>query len=182
MSIKLGGDATGDFIGTSNGNACKIHFNANGGIIIQHSTGQSVQFQDGSGNITAQIYESTRQLHIQSLTLGAGNGGGGAFSFQNPESTPIYITRIEIDVTTPATAAGTLSAGTTTVNGTTSSNNLIDTLDVHTATGLFDNVTDHGTNGKSRQKVPVGKWVTGSMASGSLAGLQGNVYIHYHLA
>jgi hypothetical protein len=55
----------------------------------------------------------------------------------------------------------------------------MDGLDVNGATGVFDNVTDKGTNGKSRQRIATGKWVTGSKASGASAGIVGFAYIHY---
>jgi hypothetical protein len=42
-----------------------------------------------------------------------------------------------------------------------------------------DNLGDAGTNGKTRQKLAAGKWVTGSVASGAAAGLVGFAYIHY---
>jgi len=60
------------------------------------------------------------------------------------------------------------------------SNNLIDTLSV-AAVGIFDNVTDKGTNGKTRQRVAPGQVVTGSTASGASAGLVGNLYLDYVL-
>lgn len=112
---------------------------------------------------------------------GGTDTGGGIFSWTNPESSSIIISKFEVDVTTIATGACTLSVGATASSGTTSSANLIDTLDVHTATGTFDNSTDKSTNGKSRQKLAAGKWVTGSTASGASAGLVGNLYIMYHL-
>jgi hypothetical protein len=106
----------------------------------------------------------------------------GVVAWQNPEGAAIIILRVLVDVTTIATAAGALSAGTTATNATTASANLIDTLDVHSATGLFDNVTDGGTLGKARQKLASGKWVTISEASGNLTGLVGNLYIQYVVA
>lgn len=105
--------------------------------------------------------------------------GGGIFSFKNPESAAIVVERVVLDVTTVATAACTVSVGQTATNGTTSSANLIDTLDVHTAAGAFDNIDNHGTNGKGHQRVAVGNWVTGSTATGASAGLVGNAYITY---
>lgn len=122
------------------------------------------------------------RVHVAKVALAALDTGGAALSWQNPEGVAIIIDRLELDVTTVTTGAGTISVGTTATNGTTSSANLIDTLDVNAATGLFDNITDKGTLGKSRQKLASGKWVTGSKASGALAGLVGFAYIHYHLA
>ena len=113
------------------------------------------------------------------VPLVAADTAGGAFSWQNPELGAIVVIRAVVDVTTKATGAGTLSVGMTATSGTTSAANLIDTLDVGTATGTFDNIQDKGTNGTSRQKVAAGKWVTGSKATGSLAGIVGVAYIEY---
>lgn len=119
---------------------------------------------------------------IAKIALGVADTGGGVLSWVNPHSYAIVINRIEIDVTTKTTGACTADFGITATNATTSNDGLIDGLDIGTATGLFDNITDKGTNGKSRQKLAVGSWVTGSKASGAAAGLVGFVYIHYHPA
>ena len=122
---------------------------------------------------------------IQSKTvvvaLGTGAGAGGAFSWQNPEATPILIERVVVDLKTVATAACTLDIGTTTVNGTTLSDNILDGIDVHSAIGQFDNLlaANAGTNGLTVQKLAAAKWLTGSQASGAIAGEVGNVYITY---
>jgi hypothetical protein len=114
----------------------------------------------------------------------AGNSdlGGGIGAWQNPEGQAIVIGRVEVYGTTPATAACTLDAGTTPTSAATSSDNLIDGLDINATAGGFDNVTDKGTNGKSRQALASGKWVTFSRATGASAGFVGTAYIHYHLA
>lgn len=111
---------------------------------------------------------------------GAADTGGGVGAWQNPEPVSIIIERLEIDTSVIATAACTIDAGTTPTSATTSSDNLIDGLDVNAALLTADNFTDKGTNGKSRQKLAPGKWVTFSRASGASAGLVGVAYIHYH--
>ena len=116
---------------------------------------------------------------VDKVPLGALDTGGGGLLWQNPENGPIVVTRIEVDVTTKSTAAGTMDIGTTTTSNSTSSDNMLDGLDVGSATGLFNNIDDKGTNGKSHQRLAAGGWVTGSKASGALAGLVGNAYIHY---
>lgn len=102
--------------------------------------------------------------------------GGGLLSWKNPFSFPLLVDYVDIYVSTVATAACSVEVGTTASSGTTASANLIDTLDVHTATGMFDNVTDHGTNGKSRQVLAVGAWLTVSTASGASAGLVADIF------
>ena len=111
---------------------------------------------------------------------GLADTGGGVGVWRNPEGVPIIIERVEIDVTTAATGSCTLDAGTTASSATTSSDNLIDGLDVNAAAGVFDNIGEKGSNGKSRQKLASGKWVTFSRASGASAGLVGRAYIFYH--
>lgn len=118
---------------------------------------------------------------VAKVPLGVLDTGGGVLAWQNDEAATIVITRMEIYVTTVATAACTIDVGTTAVGATTSSDNLLDGLDTHSAVGIFDNITDKGSNGKSRQTLASGKWVTASMASGAAAGTAGYAYIHYHL-
>ncbi len=136
-------------------------------------------------NSTATIAAINAQLlltnKIAVVPLAGATIHGGVQAWANPEAVAIIIDRIEVDVTTIATGAGTLSVGATAVSISTASANLIDTLDVHTATGIFDNITDKGSAGKSRQKLAVGKWVTFGEASGDVTGLVGNLYVHYHL-
>lgn len=120
-----------------------------------------------------------RSVKVKKVALAAVDTGGGVFAWQNPESSSIIVERICLDVTTKATAACTLDIGTTATSATTSSDNLLDGVDVGTAAGLFNNIDDKGTNGKTRQKLAAGKWVTASVASGASAGIVGFAYIHY---
>lgn len=106
---------------------------------------------------------------------------GGVVAWQNPEATAILIDRTFVDVTTVATGACTLDVGTTAVDATTTSDNLLDGIDVNTAIGLFDNITNAGTNGKARQKLAAGKWVTVDEKTGDATGLVGNLYVFYIL-
>jgi hypothetical protein len=107
--------------------------------------------------------------------------GGAVLSWQNPEGVAIIITGFVADVTTASDAAATVDFGTTATSATTSSDNLIDGLDVNAAVITADNITNIGTNGKSRQKLAAGKWITGSRASGAVAGLAGYAYIEYEI-
>jgi hypothetical protein len=94
----------------------------------------------------------------------------------------VLIERVVVHVTTVATAACTLDIGTTATSAVTSSDTLLDGLDVNSAAGVFDNITDKGSNGKSRQTLASGKWITASKASGATAGLVGYAYIQYVVA
>lgn len=110
--------------------------------------------------------------------LSAGEAAGGVLSLANPEGADLIVTRLILDVTTPATAACTVDAGIA-ANGTTSSDNLINGLDVNTAAGVFDNLEDKGVNGKARQKWSSSEYLTISKASGAAAGLAGYAYVEY---
>lgn len=120
---------------------------------------------------------------IAVVELADANTGGGVLSWENEEDTAIIITRLIVDVTTESTAACTVDFGTTAVNATTSSDNLLDGVDV-AAVAMFDNLdaNDVGTSGKTKQKLAAGDWVTGSMAGGDATDLVGKAYIHYVLA
>lgn len=123
-----------------------------------------------------------RVVKVAKVALAAKDTGGGVFAWQNDEGASIIVQRIILDVTTKASAACTIDVGTTDTSATTSSDNLIDGLDVNTAAGVFDNIEDNGGaggNGKAKQKLANGKWVTASKASGATAGLAGYAYIEY---
>lgn len=128
------------------------------------------------------ISNNNRQPMVAIVPLHAVDTGGGIFSWKNPEAGSIIITRVVLDVTTVATGACAVDVGTTASSGTTSSDNLLDGIDVHTAAGLFSAADGDATNAKAQQKLASGKWVTGSKASGASAGLVGNCYIYYHHA
>ena len=122
-------------------------------------------------------------LKCAKVALANADTAGGVLAWQNPESSAIILVRVVIDRTTKSTGACTLDVGTA-ANGTTSSDNLIDGLDVGTATGVGDNIEDKGTNGKSRQRMDAKggatDYITASKATGAAAGLAGNAYIFYH--
>ena len=134
---------------------------------------------DMSGTIKIGGVATNRLVKVARVALAAVDTAGGVFAWQNPESTVILIDRLVLDVTTKTTGACTVDIGTTATSATTSSDTLIDGLDINAATGTFDNITDKGTNGKSRQRLASGKWVTGSVASGASAGLVGYAYVYY---
>lgn len=123
-----------------------------------------------------------RAVRVERVALAASDAAGGVFAWQNPHENPVIIQRVDLYVTTVATAACTLDIGSTATSAATSSDNLIDGVDVNAATGVFDNITDKGTNGKSRQLLASGKWVTASKATGAAAGLVGYAFITYLVA
>lgn len=142
-------------------------------------TGTTITGTTITGTALSIIGGTARNMKVVKVALAALDTGGGVLSWQNPESTAIIVERVILDVTTKSTGACTLDVGTATASATTSSDDLLDGVDVGTAAGVFDNLADGGTNGKMKQKLASGKWITASKASGAAAGLVGNAYIHY---
>jgi len=113
--------------------------------------------------------------------LAAEDTAGGVFSWANPEAGDIIVEHVAIVVTTKATGACSINVGTTATNATTSSDNLIDGIDVNAA-GTFTNLESAGANGKSAQRLASGKWVTASVdTNGASAGLKGTYEIYYRV-
>lgn len=123
---------------------------------------------------------ATRVMKFDKVALTAAAGNGGALAWANPEGATIIITKVIVNVTTVATGACTLDIGTA-ANGTTSNDTLLDGLDVNAAIGLFDNVTNKGTNGLPTKLLTSSQFVTATVASGTVTGLVGQVYIGYIL-
>lgn len=95
-----------------------------------------------------------------------------------------YILRAMLDVTTVATGAATVDIGYTASSATTSSDTLLDGIDVNTAIGLFDSMNaalDSGANAKA-QKAASGKWITADEASGDTTGMVASFIVQYILA
>jgi hypothetical protein len=120
---------------------------------------------------------SSRKIPLSGATIHAASGG--VVAWQNPEKGSIIITGVFLHVTTVSTGACTLDIGTTTVGATTTSDNLIDGVDVNSAAGVFTNGSDAGSNGKSRQLLAEGKWVTLDEKTGDATGLVAELTIEY---
>lgn len=102
-----------------------------------------------------------------------------AFTF----SADAVLLRCLLDVTTVSTGAATVDVGYTAVSATTSSDTLLDGVDVNTATALFDSMDatlDLGANAKA-QKAVSGKWITVTQ-SAETTGLVATLYVQYILA
>lgn len=121
----------------------------------------------------------TEQKGAYRYVLAALDTVGGVLKLANPEGVDIIIPSggLLLDITTIATAACTVDAGIDS-DGTTSADNLIDGLDVHSATGQFDNIADKGTDG-GPHKWGADEYLVISKASGATAGLAGYAYIQY---
>lgn len=123
-------------------------------------------------------------LKVAKVALTAGAANAFAFAWQNPEASAIAVTRVLLDITTAGgTATAVLDIGTG-ATATTHSDNLIDGIDAN-ATGLSDNITEKGSNGKSRQRMDANggttDYLTGQILVEKADNLVGNVYIHYEV-
>ena len=84
-----------------------------------------------------------------------------------------------LNITTPATGAANADAGIA-ADGSTSSDTLLDGVDIGSAAALFDNnePDEQGTNGKASQLWGSSQYLTVT-PSASAAGLVGYAYIEY---
>ena len=132
------------------------------------------------------LINNAASVRVATVALAfAANTGGGLGAWTNPESGSIFIEKVLVDVTTVAAAASLVDVGTTTVGLTTVSDNLLDGIDVHSATGPLAIADQAGANGKTKQKLATGKFVTFSTQTGGSddsTGFVGNAYIFYILA
>lgn len=115
--------------------------------------------------------------HIQ-YPLAAVATAAGSLSVLNPEGVDLIVDDVTIDITTHTTAACTLAIGTAATS--VSVNNLMDAVDVGTATGVFDLTTNHGTAGKTKVVWPATGFLTVSQGTGAIAGLVGVLNVHYY--
>ena len=144
----------------------------------QDMKGRADGTSTGAGQfVPVQLQMAAEGIQVFKVALAAVAGAGGVLAFQNPLGAPALVERLILDITTVATAAATVNAGTG-ATAATASDNLIDGLDVNAAAGVFDNLGDPGTNGKSRQRFGATDYVTISQATGDVAGLIGTAYVH----
>jgi len=102
---------------------------------------------------------------------------GGMLSVANPLGVPLIILDMIVDVTTQATGAATADVGVA-ANGTTSSDTILDGIDIGTGVNIFNPANDGGTNGKKIRKWAITEFVTGT-ASLDSTGLVGKAHIKY---
>tara|TARA_R110002110_G_scaffold5043_3_gene25611 strand:+ start:7972 stop:8562 length:591 start_codon:yes stop_codon:yes gene_type:complete len=176
-------DATGELVSAAVGSSSLLATCADSQTIeVDSSTGKlqiPVTGTSASNGVQRGNMSKSSGFWLQS-GLTASDSAGGVASFQNTYSSPLIVTRVLVYVTTVATGACTLDIGFAT-DATTSADTLIDGLDVNSATGVFDNIDDGGTNGEAK-----GLWTTGgsfdyinvSMKTGATAGLVGFIGIH----
>lgn len=112
--------------------------------------------------------------------LSATSGGGGLFNILNPTGATIAITRLAIDIATASSTVSTIDAGVAATG--TSNDELIDGMS-GSVTGIFDNITDAGTNGGATVKCTSAQYITGTFSSAastkSIAGSVGFWYRYW---
>ena len=130
------------------------------------------------GNVIAGAAERIRFARV-ALTEDTGNAG--MLAWQNPEDAAIIVLRLILDITTEATGAAIANFGPD-GDGTGTSDTLLDGVNIGAAAGVFDNIEDQGTNGKSTARLDENggttDWITGTGESDP-ADLVGNAYIYY---
>jgi hypothetical protein len=152
--------------------------NADGSVSVRNETEGTDLARWGGPKTPSQTTPRYGGGKTVKIPLAANDAAAGIFAWTNNEPVAVIVTKVVVDVTTQSSAACAISIGQ--AASPVLSSNLVDTLSV-AAVGTFDNVTDKGTNGKTRQRVAPAQLVTGSTASGASAGLVGNVYIDYVL-
>jgi len=135
-------------------------------------------------NLFSAGIENMVRRRVKRVALTAGAASAFAFAWQNPEDKKIIVTRVVVDRTTAGgTATAVLDVGPA-ANATTHADTLIDGLDLN-ATGVADNVSDGGTNGKARCKVDekdgTTDYITGQILTEKADNLVGYAYIEYFL-
>lgn len=127
--------------------------------------------------IAATMLTSLKQIAVVPLTPTTSTAGGGVGHWAPPGGGPVLITRATLYVQTVSTGAATVTVGVA-ANATTSNGNLITTMDVHSATGAFDNYVNASTSGKASQLLSTTSVVTAT-GSADTTGLVGQLLIEY---
>ena len=155
-----------------------IRQNADGSLgVISESEGIEVNRIGGPKTPTAATGYTHRQENTAKITLGVATGAltQSLVQWQPPNNAEdVIITLVYVSVQT--TGAANLECGTA-ISNSIGSSNLIDALPL-SAPGLFDNITDKGSSGKSRQYLTAGSFVVAS-PDATPAGLVGSMYITY---
>ena len=108
--------------------------------------------------------------------LSATRTAGGLFNAENTYGSDLIIDRVIISVTSASSGASSASVGIA-ANATTASDTLLDDFDSG-GQGIYDNIDNKGTNGKTKAKWGTGQFVTGSESTGNITGIVGTYAIH----
>lgn len=128
----------------------------------------------------AAVPQVTSPVKVASAALAAATGAGGILAWANPEGATIIVLDVVFDITTQATGAANADVGVA-ANGSTSSDTIMDGVDVGTAPIVANNQNNAGTNGGRGRKMTSSQFITAT-GSADPAGLVGTAYITYILA
>jgi hypothetical protein len=141
-----------------------------GSTIQRNNTTGALEVPDEGIGADQMAYAAGKWLHWD---LVASDSGGGILSQANPAGVDLWIMDLIVVVATNTTGACTADFGTS-AGASTSSDNMLDGVDLNTADFAGTAVdADLGTNGVAIGKWTAAKYLTGSMASGATAGLVG---------
>lgn len=107
---------------------------------------------------------------IVQVALAAVATEGGVFAWLNPETADVFAV-LFLDITTKTTGACTIDCGVE-ADAVSTSDTLLDGIDAGTAAAKFNSI-----NAEKFDTVPKGNYITGSEASGAIAGIVGSAYI-----
>jgi hypothetical protein len=119
---------------------------------------------------------------IAKVAVAGGSQNAIAFAWQNPETTAILVHKVILRITTQgATGSAVMDIGAV-ANATATADTLLDGVAI-TATGVFDNITNKGSNGLPQvvldEKDGSTDYITGKILVAEAAALVGKVYIFY---
>lgn len=149
-----------------------LNFGSDGGSIIIRDD----KWWQGLQAFTSPVFPMIAFVQITGVLA---TTGGAIASWHYSGDLPVAITRVTFISSSVSTESAAVDIGTA-ADATTSSDNLIDGLDVNSAVVCADNITDKGSNGKSRQLLAVGEYITVT-GSADTRGLNGAMYIEYLL-
>lgn len=145
--------------------------------IVSEQSGLEILRLGGPVTPTAVTGRTSRAENTDKVILGIATGAltQSLVQWQPPNpAEDVIVTRVCVNIAT--TAQANMDVGTS-ISNSIASSNIISALSL-SAPGLADNITDKGTNGKSRQYLTAGSFVVAS-PSATPTGLVGAMYITY---
>ena len=166
-------DSTGEIISAGAVKDKAMHADSTDGASIGLSATNRLQVRDEG--VTRQKIGATAGQWKQAV-LTASDVVASVYQVQNLSGGDLIVGRVLIKIDTVSTGACTIDAGVG-AGAAVSYDNLLDDLDVNAAAGVFDNITDNGANGRSRQVLANNEYINVSMSTGATAGLVGFIQV-----
>lgn len=150
-------------------------FNVTGDGVAIGSLTEYIAATTGYVDLNTYYGDAGTKLYRGAVTAATTTTGGDAISFTFGKV--VYLQQFDLDITTAATGVAAMDIGVA-ANGTTSSDTLIDGIDVGSAAIYGNPYVDGGTNGAAPRKLTATQYVTGT-PSATLAGLVGTFVAVY---